>query len=239
MLRKLSFGQYKYKNSFVHGLDPRLKLIYVFILSILAFSVNNISEILIFSLFAVAVILLSKLDLKALIKGLRPFFFIFAFIILMYISFSRDNLWQGVVSVWRFLMLIIIALILTYTTTISSITTAIEKLAKLLKILGIKPRNIAVMISITIRFVPMMFINLESLRAAMLARLADFRRLKNIKLLMLTLLSRMFKSASNLSDAMQSRLYDENAESRKNLKAKLQDYVSAIFIFILAYIFIY
>ena len=67
----------------------------------------------------------------------------------------------------------------------------------------------------------------------MLARLADFRKLRNIKLLMLALLERMFKSASNLSDALQSRLYNENVESQKVLRLKLYDYLSlAIVIFL-------
>ena len=92
---------------------------------------------------------------------------------------------------------------------------AIEKLLKPLSIVGIKPRNAALMVSITIRFVPVMFINLERLKEAMLARLANFRKLSRIKLLVLALLERMFKSASNVSDAMQSRLYNEDIADKK------------------------
>ena len=232
MIRKLLFGQYKYKNSLIHTIDPRAKLVYVFLLSVFIFTINDFSDALIFSLFIIIIILLSKLGINDIINGLRPFFFIFVFILLMYLIFSRNKLEQGLIAIWRFLMLITVSLILTFTTSISSLIIAIEKLAKPLKILNMKPRNIAVMISATIRFVPLMFLHMERLKEAMLARLANFRRLKYIKLIMLALLERMFKSASNLSDAMQSRLYNENVESHKTLELGKYDYVSIVFVLI-------
>ncbi|MDP3766055.1 MAG: energy-coupling factor transporter transmembrane component T [Nanoarchaeota archaeon] len=236
MLKNSLFGQYKYRNSLVHRFDPRLKIFYVVALSILVFTIDEPFKILTFSFFIIIIIVLSKLGIRHLIKGLRPFFFIFVFILAMYAVFSRNQLEQGIIALWRFLMLIVISLIITFTTTISSLVTAIEKLIKPLKILNIKPRNIAVMISITIRFAPVMLINLEKLKETMLSRLADFRKLKNIKLLMLTLLEKMFKSASNLSDAMQSRLYNENTESHKTLKLGRYDYVSIVFILMIMFI---
>lgn len=238
MLKKLSFGQYAYKNSPIHRLDSRLKIFYTLTLSILIFLVNDIGRIIIFSLFIFAVILLARLGIKNLIGNLRPFLFIFAFIFIMYLLFSRNQLWQGVTAIWRFLMLIIVSLILTYTTTISSLVNAIERLAMPLKFAGVKPRNIAVMISITIRFVPLMFVNLEKLREAMLARLSNFRKLKHLKLIVLALLERMLKSASNLSDAMQSRLYNEDIEIHKILRLGRYDYASIALISAFALAFI-
>ena len=70
----------------------------------------------------------------------------------------------------------------------------------------------------------------------MASRSANFRKMKNIRLLMINLLERMFRSASNLSDAMQSRLYNENARSRKTLGLGSYDYISMIFV--LAFIFL-
>lgn len=240
MIRKLSFGQYIHKLSVVHSLDPRLKIICVLLISILIFFIDDVKKILIFSFLIAIIILLSKIEIKHFIKNLRPFLFIFIFIFVMYLLFSRNRLYQGLITIWRFLMLIIISLILTFTTTIASLVTAIERLVKPLKIVNIKPRNIAIMISITVRFIPVMFLNLEKLREAMLSRLANFRKLKYIKLIIFALLERMFKSASNLSDAMQSRLYNENVESYKTLKFEKYDYASIIFILISIYLlFIY
>lgn len=232
MIKKISFGQYGYKKSMVHSLDSRLKLLYVLFLSILIFLINDFRQILIFSFFIFVVILLSKIEIKTIIKNLKTFIFIFIFIFAMYVVFSRNDLEQGLITIWRFLMLIMISTVLTFTTTTSSLITAIEKLARPLKIVGIKPRNIAVLVSVTIRFIPVMFINMEKTKEAMISRLADFKKVKNIKTLILVLLEKMFKSASNLSDAMQSRLYNENAKSYKTLRLGVSDYVSILVMFI-------
>ncbi len=233
MIRKLSFGQYKFRKSLMHKLSPHLKIIYVIILSILVFAVRDLPGILFFSVFILIMVALAKLDFKDLARNMQPFYSIFIFILLMYIIFSPAQLKQGFIAIWRFLMLIIISLLLTFTTAISNIAAAIEKLSKPLKIFNINPRNLAIMISITIRFVPVMFINLEKLKEAMLARLANFKKLKYIKLIMLVLLGRMFKSASSLSDAMHSRMYNENAESRKMMKLGKYDYMSIVIVALL------
>ena len=229
MIKKFLFGQYIYKNSVIHRLDTRIKILHVLFLSIFIFYIDNITEILIFSFFIILIVLLSKLEIKTLNNNLRPFYIIFVFIIMMYVIFSRSQLEQGFVVAWRFLMLMITSIILTFSTTISSMISAIEKLLKPLKIIKLKPRNTAVMISIAIRFVPVMFLNFNKLKESMLARLANFNKLNHIKILILTLLEKMLKSASTLSDAMQSRLYNENAESYNILRIKKIDYASIIF----------
>lgn len=237
MIRALAFGQYRFKNSFAHKLDSRLKLIFVVVLSILIFLINDINRILFFSFFILIVILLSKIELKNILKNLKPFYLMFIFIFLMYLIFSRNNLVQGFIAIWRFLMLLVMSFALTYTTTISSLVAAVESLAMPLKLFGIKPRNIALMISMAIRFVPAMFINLSREKEAMASRLADFRKFKHIRLMILSLLDRMLKSASTLSDALHSRLYNENAENHRILRLSAYDYISAamfiVFIFVI------
>ena len=232
MIRRLTFGQYRNKNSVIHKLDSRIKIIYVVVLGVLAFTIRTRFEITVFSLFILLLILLAKMNLRDLLKNLRPFYFIFIFIFLMYLLFSRNQFLLGTIYLWRFLMLIIISLLLTYTTTVSDLITAIEKLSKPLKIFNIKPRNIAVMISVAIRFIPVMFISLEKTREAMLSRLVNFRKIKYLKLLVLLLLEKMLKSASNLSDALHSRLYNENAKSSKIMKLEKNDYISIVVIII-------
>ena len=226
MIKKLTFGQYRSKDSFLHSIDARIKIICVVILGSLSFSVNSKFEIVVFSLFMLYTVLLSKMSLSELIKNLRPFYFVFIFLLLMYLIFSRNQIIPGLGYIWRFLMLIIISVLLMYTTTIQELIAAIEKLSKPLKLFKIKPRNIAVMISVAVRFIPLMFIRFERTREAMASRLADFRKIRHVKLLVLNLLEKMLKSASNLSDAMHSRLYNENIESRKVIELKIQDYLS-------------
>ena len=233
MISKLYFGQYRHRETVLHSLDPRIKIIYVLVLSMLAFISKDIYSITIFSVFIILCIMLAKIDIKTIIKGLRSFYFIFIFLLLMYLVFSPGQLRQGFIAIWRFLMFILISLILTFTTPIAGLVAAIERLSKPLKVFGIKPRNIATMISIAVRFIPVMFINFEKTREAMLSRLADFRKMKNIKLVVILMLHKMLKSASSLSDAMYSRLYNGDVESNKNLVFEKYDYVSIIFVIIL------
>ena len=233
MIKKLYFGQYRHKETVLHSLDPRIKVIYVLVLSIMAFLSKDIPRITIFSLFIILCIMLAKIGIKTILKGLRSFYFIFIFLILMYLVFSPGQLRQGFIAIWRFLMFILISMILTFTTPIAGLVAALERFSKPLKIFGIKPRNIATMVSIAIRFIPVMFINFERIRESMLSRLADFKKMKNIKLVVILMLHKMLKSASNLSDAMYSRIYDENVESSKPLEFKKYDYISMIFVIIL------
>src|SRR3989338_10379964 len=151
MIKRLTFGQYRSRNSALHSLDARIKIIYIIVLGILSFMAKSKFEIAVFSLFMVCIVLLSKMSLREFIKNLRPFYFVFIFLLLMYLIFSRNQIILGLRYIWRFLMLIMMSMLLTYTTTIQELISAIERLSKPLKLFKIKPRNIAVMISVAVR----------------------------------------------------------------------------------------
>jgi energy-coupling factor transport system permease protein len=233
------FGSFVQKKSFVHSLDARVKFFYVVILSVVTFSFKQPLELLVFSILILIVLYFSKATMRDVFLSLRRFIFVFLFIFLMYVIFSINKIDEGIIVLWRFLLLILISFVLTYTTPLPDLTAAIEKLSKPIRIFGVKPRNVAVMISIAIRFIPVMFVCLERLREGMLARLADFRRLSNIKILVIALLENMFASASTLSDAMMARLYNENAQSSRVMRLKRNDYISLVgfflFLFLLTY----
>ena len=236
MFKKLTFGQYNYKKSIIHKLDPRIKILSVIALSSLAFLTKSYYKFAIFTLFIFLLIILSRLNFSSLLRNLRPFFFVFLFILLMYLLFSRNELSQGVLTIWRFILFITIASILTFTTTITDMVTAIEKLLKPLKIFKVNPRTLSLLIALTIRFIPALFLYADRIKDARLARLGNLKSIKHLKLLFLPLLERVFKSASNLSDAMLSRLYQEKRISYFNvIKLKYYDYLSSfvliIFIF--------
>ena len=232
MIKRLSFGQYIHKKSIIHKIDTRLKIIYMVILSTAVFLTNNFSKMLIFSFFIMMILILTKIGFSYFIRGLRPFYLIFIFILLMYLIFSPNQINQGFITIWRFLILIFLSLILTFTTTTSSLIIAIEMLIIPIRFLGIKPRNAATMISVAVRFVPVMFMHFERQREAMLARLANFRKIANVRLILMNLFEKLLKSASSLSDAMESRLYNENAKSRKALSLDKKDYASIILVLI-------
>jgi energy-coupling factor transporter transmembrane protein EcfT len=225
-MSNLYFGSFVFKNSFIHRLDARIKIFYVFALSTLIFSVKKFPDVLIFTAVIVFILAVAKMDANYLVKNLRKFLSVFLLIFFMYVIFSNDKIIEGVFVLWRFLWLILISLVLTYSTSLSDLTLAIEKISQPLKIFGIKPRNIALMVTVAIRFIPVMFLRLERCKEAMLARLADFKKLKTIKILVITLLEHMFAQASTLSDAMTARLYNEDAESSGIMRLGRNDYIS-------------
>jgi len=236
MLKKLTFGQYTHKNSILHSLDPRIKILAVVALSANAFLLETYYKFAIFSLFILILIFLSKINFSSLFRNLRPFFFIFIFILVMYIFFSRNELDKGIQAIWKFVLFIIIASILTFTTTMTNLVTAIEKLVAPLKLIKINPRTLALLIALTIRFVPSLFLYADRIKDARLARLGSLRNPKHIKLLFLPLLDRVFRSASTLSDAMVSRSYTEKRTTYFHIiRLKYYDYFSfgllLIFIF--------
>lgn len=227
MLKKLSFGQYTHKSAIMHKLDPRIKILAVVILSAFVFFINGYKKMLLFSILIISLAVISKISFPSLMRSLRPFSSIILFILLMYILFSRNEIHNGILSIWRFLLFIAIALILTFTTTITSMVTAIEKLLAPLKLLKINPRTIALLISLTIRFIPALFLYADRIKDARLARLGSLRKPKHIKLLFLPLLDRIFKSASTLSDAMVARCYSPKRTSYFNaITLRPYDYFS-------------
>lgn len=233
MLKKLTFGQYAYKDSIIHKLDPRIKILAVIALSATAFLLETYYKFAILSLFVFLLIMLSKINFSSLIRSLRPFFFIFIFILLMYIFFSRNQLDQGIITIWKFVLFIIIASILTFTTTITNMVTAIEKLLAPLRLIKINPKTFALLIALTIRFVPALFLYADRIKDARLARLGSLKNPKHIKLLFLPLLDRIFKSASTLSDAMVARDYTEKRTTYFNIiRLKYYDYLYFILLIV-------
>jgi len=92
MIKRLTFGQYRSKDSSLHSLDARIKIIYVVVLGILSFGIKSKFDIVVFSLFMVCIVLLSKMSLREFIKNLMPFYFVFIFLLLMYLIFSRNQI---------------------------------------------------------------------------------------------------------------------------------------------------
>jgi energy-coupling factor transport system permease protein len=149
----------------------------------------------------------------------------------MYVLFTPDKLTIGIMTVWKFTLLVIVASLLTFSTSISQLVYAIEKLFYPLKLFKISPRNIAVMVSATIRFIPLLFQEANKIRDAQKSRCANFKKIKHIIGLVIPLLRKTFNKASNLADAMESRCYrDNNYTHFIELKTNKVDYLSAMFL---------
>ena len=228
------FGHYTYKNTLMHRLDPRFKILSVVFLSALFFLLKNYISFIIISCFIILLILISKIKITHLLRSLRPFLFFFVFIFLMYILFTPNKLFQGIITVWRFTLLVIVASLLTFSTSISQLVYAIEKLFAPLKLLKISPRNIAVMVSATIRFIPLLFQEANRIRDAQKSRCTNFKKIKHTIGLVIPLLRKTFNKASNLADAMESRCYRDHSYSNfRKLRLHNIDYISALFLILI------
>ena len=228
-------GQYAYKNTLLHRLDPRLKILSVVFLSIFLFFLKAYLSFVLISFIILSLIFISKIRLTNLLRNLRPFTFFFIFILIMHIIFTPNKLNQGIITVWRFTLLIIVASILTFSTSISQLVYAIEKLFTPLKLIKINPRNIAVMVSATIRFIPLLFQEANQIRDAQKSRCTNFKKIKHTIGLIMPLLRKTFNRASNLADAMESRCYRDNNYSHFiELKTTKLDYISALFLITMA-----
>lgn len=209
MIKRL-FGQYAYKDTAMHRLDARLKVILAILLSIFLFLSKRFVAMLAMTMIIFLLIKLAKIEISYAVKSLKPFAALAAMILLMYILFSRDKIAEGIIAVWRFAMLILASLVLTFTTTVRELIKAAEYFLKPLDFFGGSSRSAALMMSITIRFVPHFFLYGGRTKDAQMARCADFRKPKNIRIFMLKMLDKMLKSASTLSDAIISRCYHIN-----------------------------
>lgn len=223
-----NLGQYIPGESCVHNMDPRVKIIVMIALSIIIFHAGTFI-LAALSGFLVATVLLSRLTLKYVLKAIRPMLPFFALIFLVYlfftdgtpippfplwhVSITYEGLWRGTLLLWQFVLLVLSALILTMVTSPSELTIGMGRLLIPLKVLGISSHDLAVMLSIALRFVPTLLEEIDRIREAQLARGANFnrgkllKRTKAITSLVISLTLNTFRRAEELATAMEARGY--------------------------------
>jgi biotin transport system permease protein/energy-coupling factor transport system permease protein len=172
---------------------------------------------------------LGRIPLKTLLGSLRPVLSLFFFLFLMYAFFtpgkpllaigvvqiSHQGLQLGLLQIWRFVLLIIIAAILTMTTLPSEITIGLERLLRPIRIFRISSHDIAMMVSLALRFIPTLLEEVESIREAQLARGVNFKlrtitgKMRTIVYLIESLSISIFRRCDELVDAMEARGYQQ------------------------------
>ncbi len=235
MFRQFLIGQYEHKTAILHLLDPRTKILAMLLLSWIVFQSKTLEKMTMTSAVLLMLIVLGRLSFISLLRNLKPFYFLSAFILLMYVLFSPQQLMEGVFVVWRFVLFVFISCLLTFTTTISDLVTGLEKLLRPLALVKIEPRTVALLIALTIRFIPCFFLYAQRINDAQRARLGNLRQMKTIRTFILKLLERMFACANTVTDALLARNYTP----RRNvffvqLKMKIRDYAAIVLIAALA-----
>jgi len=237
MFKDVTLGQYYQADSVIHKLDPRVKLIGTLVYMISLFIFNNIYCYAFSALFLVIVIVLCKVPVGYMLKGLRAIIFIMIFTAVFNLFFSQgEYIWQwkfihiskegiktAIYMIIRLTLLIMSASIMTLTTTPNRLTDGLEKLFRPLRIIKIPVHEIAMMMSIALRFIPILMEEADKIIKAQTARGARFdskklsERIKSLIPLIVPLFISAFRRASDLALAMEARCY-HGGDGRTKMK---------------------
>lgn len=259
MLKDITLGQYFPINSFLHKLDPRTKIL-IFLLDIVAiFIAQSLYSYILLTAFTFLVMLISKVPVKMYFKGLKPILYIIVFTALLNLfltdgetkvilfghntGITVEGAIVAVKMAVRLVLLIIGSCALTYTTSPMALTDGIEKLLKPLAKLRFPTHELAMMMSIAIKFVPTLIEETDKIIKAQQARGASFdtgsifKRAKSLIPMLVPLFISAFRRADELAIAMESRCYTggEGRTRLKEIKFSRTDLIGAIgFILIFA-----
>ncbi len=238
MLKDITLGQYFPIDSFLHKLDSRTKILLMVIQIITIFCAQNIFSYALVILFTATIMILSKVPVKMYFKGLKPILFVILFtaVLNMFLTDGRELLIfghaigitvEGVLTAAkmaiRLVLLIITSSVLTYTTSPMALTDGIEKLLKPLSKIGFPAHELAMMMSIAIRFIPTLIEETDKIIKAQQARGADFdtgsilKRAKALIPMLVPLFISAFRRADELAIAMESRCY-RGGDTRTRLR---------------------
>ena len=237
-MRDMTFGQYFPGNSFLHKLDPRMKLVLTLLFIVLVFLPQNWWGVLLTVVFLATVVALSRLPVKMLFKSVRPVLFLVLFTALLNVLYVHEGtpLWRwGFLHVTtgglnnaafiavRIVCLILGSSLLTYTTTPTALTDGIERLLAPLKLVKVNPHELAMMMTIALRFIPTLMEETDKIMAAQKARGADMesggllRRVKALVPILIPLFVSSFRRAYDLAMAMECRCY-QGGQGRTRMK---------------------
>ncbi len=249
----VTIGQYYPTTSYIHSLDPRTKLMSTFVYIAMLFMARSVYGFLACAFFLGIIIYASNVPFKYIIRGLRSIIFIVLFTAVinifftpgktvLFTVFSLTITLEGVLTALtiavRLVLLICGSSILTLTTSPISLTDAMEFFLKPLKKIGVPAHEIAMMMSIALRFIPTLLEELEKIMKAQKARGADFesstglvKKAKSLIPLLVPLFVSAFRCAIDLAMAMEARCYrgDINRTKMKQMKLLLEDYIAVMF----------
>ncbi|GEK91747.1 energy-coupling factor transporter transmembrane component T family protein [Alkalibacterium kapii] len=228
MMDKLIFGRYIPGDSLIHRLDPRTKLLGAIWFIIIIFLANNWISYVAMVAFVLAAVKLTQINPKFFINGVKPLIWLILFTVVLQILFtsgqtiwfrfgpvviSEEGLLNGVFIFLRFVLIIFMSTILTLTTMPLSLTDAIEFLLRPFAAIKLPVHEIALMLSIALRFVPTLMDETEKIMNAQRARGIDFgegniyEQMKAIVPLLIPLFVSSFNRAEELATAMEARGY--------------------------------
>lgn len=246
MLKDITLGQYYPADSVIHKLDPRVKLFGTLLFIISLFVFDNVVGLILITAFTAYIILKSKVPFSFMIKGLRSILvlLLIAGVFNLFLTpgeklvhfgiftITVEGLKNAVLMTIRMMYLIVGTSVMTLTTTPNQLTDGLEKALKPLTKLHVPVHEIAMMMSIALRFIPILIEETDKIMKAQMARGADFesgnimKKAKNMVPLLVPLFVSAFRRANDLALAMEARCYNggEGRTKMKPLQYQKKDY---------------
>lgn len=248
MLRDMTIGQFYPVDSAIHRLDPRVKVVGVLVYLVSLFLFSGFIGYGVVTLFLGAVIVLSHVPPGYIIRGMKPILFLLIFTALFNLFGTKGDIalqWKFIAITWqgmrkalfmamRLIYLIIGSSMMTYTTTPNQLTDAIEKLLKPLEKLRVPVHDFAMIMSLALRFIPILLEEANRIINAQSARGADFEegriwhRMRAMISILIPLLVSAIRRAYDLANAMEARCYrgGKGRTKMKPLKYRKTDLAS-------------
>ena len=232
MFRDIILGQYVPGKSPLHRLNPLVKIIFTVAFIAALFIINKPLPYAVFTIYVVTLVIISGVPVKMILKGIRPMLWIFIFTAVLNVfmtpgetlwsffvlKITREGVYAGALMTVRLLYLIIGTSLLTLTTSPIQLTDGIEKLLNPLRKIKVPSSEIAMMMTIAIRFIPTLAEETDKIMKAQTARGADFetgniiKRAKAMVPLLVPLFVSAFRRADELATAMEARCYVSGAK---------------------------
>lgn len=249
MLSDITIGQYFPGDSLIHRLDPRFKIVITFIYILMLFTGSNIICLVVGAVYTFMAVALSKIKFKMFVKSIKPllpFLLITALMNILFVSsgevyfewhflkITSDGINISVFMIIRIVLLITGSSLLTYTTSPITLTDAIERLLSPLKKIKVPVHELAMMMSIALRFIPTLIEETDKIMSAQKARGAEIdtgnfiTRAKNMTSILVPLFISAFRRADELATAMECRCYNggEGRTRLRQLKSASRDYIA-------------
>ena len=227
MLTDMTLGQYYPGNSFLHKMDPRAKILCTMIFICAIFLANNPWSYLVVTLFTALCISLSGVPFRLIVKAVKPLWVILVFTLVIHllttpgteifrlgpVKITEEGVRNGVFTTLRLVFLIAFSSLLTYTTSPIVLTDGIEALLMPFRRFGVPAHELAMMMTIALRFIPTLLEETDRIMKAQSSRGADFtagniwQKAKSMVPLLVPLFISAFRRADDLATAMEARCY--------------------------------
>lgn len=245
MIREITLGQYYQAESVIHHMDPRTKIVGTIAFIVSLFLANNWIGYVVTAAFLAAVICISKVLFKFMVRGMKSIVLLLLITVIFNLfltpgtpivkiwklTITQEGLRQAIYMGIRLIFLILGSSLMTLTTTPNNLTDGLESLLGPLKLIHVPVHEVAMMMAIALRFIPILLDETDKIMKAQIARGADFesgnliKKAKNMIPLLVPLFISAFRRANDLAMAMEARCYrgGKNRTKMKPLKYKGRD----------------